>query len=867
MSAAHSNTQQSFSHSRGGKFSRGGNTHSSSLDEAPEFKILRTKYSNGLKTLNEMFPDWTDADLLSALKEADGNLEITIARIAEGHTTQWGEVKSRKEKRQANKQHEEIKHSEKSSYVPRPASFRGGVRGGAARGGRGGYSGAASSTRSAKPASAASKPSAGAASSDAASGWDVERKSDSKSSAGAWGAKSSANAEESKPKETAPQAAPSSTAAPAKPAPMSWASIAKRGVKQASPEPAPASQSDKKPTDSAPTQDDETKSKQDSTVVTSNQENPEADSLETNGAEPAAEDNVETVVIEETITVVEVEKVKEEPAQPEDTTPATLEAEAETAALETAVPESQTAPVSAKKPATNARRLNQDAPVVMPTGSSSLERIGMQFGSLSIGSVELSSLAPAAAVASELEKPAAAAEATAAPVQPETKDAAVLAQAVPEAVSAVPAAAPAAAAPAAAPVAPASAAEPAAQASSAPQGPLTTYLQQQQQNISNQNPVYPSVSAISQMPLPNDYGAAALYGAEPPRNLMGFYDSYGYGQFVANKDASAAASSAESQTAATSGSQAAGINGANNLGQAGLFPQQMPQPFGMNHGMPWPQSYYFGMMQPGSQFHNPAAYGNNPALAAAYGQPFMKQQGMYMMYPGATPQGLQGAGSQQQQQVHQQQQQQQQQSVQQPGQQAAQGQQQAGQQAGAGSQQVNAQQTGVKNPAQSSAGNPYGNINAQKAGNPYGHYAANIGAGFGVYEQDPAALSNSPQQFSLGGMPGIFSASKGGAKDPNAKGNPPSGTAPVIGGTTYYSTPQQLGGYPSQVSSSHPQGFGSHHQQPYYASYAPSYGQTQTPHMYQQQQQQPQHHHHHQQQHQQPQGGHQQANKQYWEKQ
>ncbi|KAJ2872367.1 hypothetical protein FB639_004356, partial [Coemansia asiatica] len=324
---------------------------------------------------------------------------------------------------------------------------------------------------------------------------------------------------------------------------------------------------------------------------------------------------------------------------------------------------------------------------------------------------------------------------------------------------------------------------------------------QQQQNINNQNPAYPSVSAISQMPLPNDYGAAALYGAEPPRNLMGFYDSYGYGQFVANKDASAAANNADTQQAATtSGPQAAGINGANNLGQAGLFPQQMPQPFGMNHGMPWPQSYYFGMMQPGSQFHNPAAYGNNPALAAAYGQPFMKQQGMYMMYPGATPQGLQGAGSQQQQQQQPQIHQQQQQTVQQPGQQTAQGQQQAGQQAAAGNQQVNAQQAGAKNPAQSSAGNPYGNINAQKAGNPYGHYAANIGAGFGVYEQDPAVLSNSPQQFSLGGMPGIFSASKGGAKDPSTKGNPASGTAPVIGGTTYYSNPQQLGGYPSQVS-------------------------------------------------------------------
>ncbi|KAJ1826622.1 RNAPII degradation factor, partial [Coemansia sp. RSA 2599] len=843
MSAAHSNTQQSLSHTRGGKFSRGGNTRSSSsLEEAPEFKILRTKYSSGLKTLNEMFPDWTDADLLSALKEADGNLEITIARIAEGHTTQWGEVKSRKEKRQATKQHEDTKSSEKASYVPRPASFRGGVRGGAARGGRGGYSGAASSTRGAKPASVANKTSASAAaatSSDAASsGWDVDRKSESKSSAGAWGAKSSSGAQESKSKEPSQQVSSSGSAAPAKPAPMSWASIAKRGVKQTSPEPAPASQSDKKSSEASPTHEDEAASKKESADATSSQENPEASSsLETSAPEAATEDKPETVIVEETVTVVEVENVTE-PTQPEEAAPTTLEAEA--AVLEASVPESQTAPASAKKPAASARRLNQDAPVVMPTGSSSLERIGMQFGSLSIGGVELSSLAPAAAVASEIEKPAAEA-AAAAPAQPEVKEAAVPAQAaVPEAAPAVPvsvpaaaatAAAPVSAAPAAAPAAASAAAEPAAQTTSVPQGPLTTYLQQQQQNITNQSPAYPSASAISQMPLPNDYGAAALYGAEPPRNLMGFYDSYGYGQFVANKDASAAATSADSQAATTSGPQAAGINGTNNLGQAGLFPQQMPQPFGMNHGMPWPQSYYFGMMQPGSQFHNPAAYGNNPALAAAYGQPFMKQQGMYMMYPGATPQGLQGAASQQQQpqQVHQQQQQQQ--GVQQSGQQTAQGQQQqAGQQAAAGNQQVNAQQAGVKNPAQSSAGNPYGNINAQKAGNPYGHYAANIGAGFGVYEQDPAALSNSPQQFSLGGMPGIFSASKGGAKDPNAKGNPPSGTAPVIGGTTYYSTPQQLGGYPSQVSSSHPQGFSSHHQQPYYASYAPSYGQTQTPH-------------------------------------
>ncbi|KAJ2315894.1 hypothetical protein GGI00_007125, partial [Coemansia sp. RSA 2681] len=136
------------------------------------------------------------------------------------------------------------------------------------------------------------------------------------------------------------------------------------------------------------------------------------------------------------------------------------------------------------------------------------------------------------------------------------------------------------------------------------------------------------------------------------------------------------------------------------------------------------------------------------------------------------------------------------------------------------------------------------------AGNPYGHYAANIGAGFGAYDQDPAALSNSPQQFGLGGIPGIFSAAKAGSKDAGAKGIPPAGSAPVIGGTTYYNTPQQHGGYPSQVSTSHPQGY-SHHQQPYYNPYAQSYTQTQTPHMYQQQPQhhQPQQQHQHQQQH------------------
>ncbi|KAJ1998913.1 hypothetical protein GGI04_004796, partial [Coemansia thaxteri] len=540
-----------------------------------------------------------------------------------------------------------------------------------------------------------------------------------------------------------------------------------------------------------------------------------ADDLERAEAAPSAT----VAVAEEEITSANVveDKVVAEPSSEH---PSSLH-EAESQALDASAEDSQQpASLASKRSLTNARRLHQDAPVVMPLAGTTLERIGMQFGSLSIGGVDLPTLIPAAPAAAPAAPPAEAKEAPATP-------------------AATPVKAEAAVAPAPAPASvPARAAE---LPSASTQGPLTAYLQQQQQQQQHhaQNHAQPNVSAISQMPLPNDYGAAALYGAEAQRNVMGFYDNYGYGQYVGGKDATASASaaaavsSADAQSLAASGAQAAGINGSANIAQAGLFPQQIPQPFGMSHGMPYYNPYYYNMMQPGSQFPNPA-FGNNPAIAAAYGQPFMKQ-GIYPMYPGATPQGLQAAGAQPQQPaapaewlldplLHERQQ----------------------------------HQQGAKGSAVGSQGGvPYGNINAQKAANPYGHYAANIGAGFGVYDQDPAALSSSPQQFGLGGIPGIFSAAKaGGAKDAGAKGIPPTGGAPVIGGTTYYNTPQQHSGYPSQVNSSHPQGY-SHHQQPYYNPYAQNYSQTQTPHMYQQQQQ-----------HQPPQAGHQQQpNKQYWEKQ
>jgi hypothetical protein len=37
-----------------------------------------------LPTLKELFPDWTDEDLVSALEDASGDLENAIERITEG---------------------------------------------------------------------------------------------------------------------------------------------------------------------------------------------------------------------------------------------------------------------------------------------------------------------------------------------------------------------------------------------------------------------------------------------------------------------------------------------------------------------------------------------------------------------------------------------------------------------------------------------------------------------------------------------------------------------------------------------------------------------------------------------------------------
>lgn len=49
-----------------------------------------------LATLKVLFEDtYEDSDLLTALEEAGGDLELAIARISEGQISTWGKVKTK----------------------------------------------------------------------------------------------------------------------------------------------------------------------------------------------------------------------------------------------------------------------------------------------------------------------------------------------------------------------------------------------------------------------------------------------------------------------------------------------------------------------------------------------------------------------------------------------------------------------------------------------------------------------------------------------------------------------------------------------------------------------------------------------------
>jgi hypothetical protein len=60
------------------------NVPPSSVAEQGEIGELKKQYGSKVSTLRELFPDWSDEDLVYALKETEGDLESAIDRMSSG---------------------------------------------------------------------------------------------------------------------------------------------------------------------------------------------------------------------------------------------------------------------------------------------------------------------------------------------------------------------------------------------------------------------------------------------------------------------------------------------------------------------------------------------------------------------------------------------------------------------------------------------------------------------------------------------------------------------------------------------------------------------------------------------------------------
>lgn len=58
------------------------------VEDQGELGQLKKQYGTQLVTLSELFPDWTDEDLVFALQETNGDVESTVDRIASGKPSQ-----------------------------------------------------------------------------------------------------------------------------------------------------------------------------------------------------------------------------------------------------------------------------------------------------------------------------------------------------------------------------------------------------------------------------------------------------------------------------------------------------------------------------------------------------------------------------------------------------------------------------------------------------------------------------------------------------------------------------------------------------------------------------------------------------------
>ena len=96
---------------------------------------MKKQYASELVMLKELFPDWTDVDLVFALQETDGDVPATVEHITQGSVSQFAEVKSTKDRARSKVKETSTTAGATEKPAGRGARGRGGFEG--TRGGRG----------------------------------------------------------------------------------------------------------------------------------------------------------------------------------------------------------------------------------------------------------------------------------------------------------------------------------------------------------------------------------------------------------------------------------------------------------------------------------------------------------------------------------------------------------------------------------------------------------------------------------------------------------------------------------------------------------------------------------------------------------
>ncbi len=61
-----------------------------SLEDQGEIGELKMRHGSKVSTVRELFPDWTDEDVVYALEETGGDLESTVEKITNGIDNAYG---------------------------------------------------------------------------------------------------------------------------------------------------------------------------------------------------------------------------------------------------------------------------------------------------------------------------------------------------------------------------------------------------------------------------------------------------------------------------------------------------------------------------------------------------------------------------------------------------------------------------------------------------------------------------------------------------------------------------------------------------------------------------------------------------------